>query len=83
MQERGTEDPRLSTPDVDDGTTGPEDFAIEEPVTEQVESSVLMDRRRLVTYVLTVVVIVAALYFVLPKITETKDALAKLDEANP
>src|SRR4029078_7765547 len=42
-----------------------------------------MDRRRLVTYVLTVVVIVAALYFVLPKITETKDALTQLEEANP
>jgi uncharacterized protein (TIRG00374 family) len=83
MQERGTEDPRLTAADVHGGSTGPEDFAIEEPVTEQVESSVLMDRRRLVTYVLTVVVIVAALYFVLPKITETKDALAKLDEANP
>jgi uncharacterized protein (TIRG00374 family) len=81
MQERGTEDPRLTAPDVEGDAT--DDFAIDEPATEQVESSMRMDRRRLVVYVLTVVVIVAALYFVLPKITETKDALAKLDEADP
>jgi uncharacterized protein (TIRG00374 family) len=83
MGERGTEDPRLTARDVDGDSGAAEDFPIEEPATEQVESSMLMDRRRIAVYVLTVVVIVAALYFVLPKITETKDALAKLDEADP
>jgi uncharacterized protein (TIRG00374 family) len=54
-----------------------------EPTTEAVERGFAMDGRRLAIYTLTVLVIIGALYFVLPKITETGDALQRLKDADP
>jgi uncharacterized protein (TIRG00374 family) len=56
---------------------------VDEPTTEAMERGFTMDRRRLALYALTVIVIIAALYFVLPKITETGDALNKIQDADP
>ena len=50
---------------------------------EAVESGFTMDSRRLAVYGLVVLVIIAALYFVLPKITETGSALEKIQDADP
>jgi uncharacterized protein (TIRG00374 family) len=62
---------------------GPLDFDLDGPETEQVEGRMLMGSRRIAIYLLIVVVIVIGLYFVLPKITETGDALDKIGGANP
>ncbi len=56
---------------------------VDEPTTEAVERGFTMDRQRLAIYALTVLVIIGALYFVLPKITETGNALEKIEEADP
>ena len=55
----------------------------EEPVTEEVESRMTFDRRRLITYALVVLVILVALYFVLPKLTGLEDSLRKIEDADP
>jgi uncharacterized protein (TIRG00374 family) len=60
-----------------------EDLQMDEPTTEAVERGFAMDKRRLAVYGLTVLVIIGALYFVLPKITETGDALQRIDDADP
>jgi uncharacterized membrane protein YbhN (UPF0104 family) len=75
---RVTQDPRP----MPDGEP-PLDFEFDEPETEQVEGGMLMGRRRIAVYALTVLLIVVGLYFVLPKITETRDALDTIGEANP
>jgi uncharacterized protein (TIRG00374 family) len=54
-----------------------------EPVTEEVESRMLFDRRRLITYALVVAVILVALYFVLPELTGLEDSLRKIEDADP
>jgi uncharacterized protein (TIRG00374 family) len=53
------------------------------PDTEAVETGFGMGRRRIIVYALVVLVIIVALYFVLPKITETGDALDKIGDADP
>jgi uncharacterized protein (TIRG00374 family) len=53
------------------------------PDTEAVESGLAMGSRRIAVYGLVVLVIVVALYFVLPKITETGDALERIQDADP
>jgi uncharacterized protein (TIRG00374 family) len=60
-----------------------EDLQMDEPTTEAVERGFAMDKRRLAVYGLTVLVIIGALYFVLPKITETGDALQRINDADP
>ena len=40
-------------------------------------------RRRLITYAVIVVVILVALYFVLPKLTGLEDSLRKIEDADP
>src|SRR4051812_1520809 len=59
------------------------ELGIEDPTTEAMDSGFAMDRRRLSVYALVVLVIIAALYFVLPKITETGSALEKIKDADP
>ena len=58
-------------------------LGIDEPTTEAVERGFAMGGRRLALYGLTVLVIIGALYFVLPKITETGDALQRIQDADP
>ncbi len=58
-----------------------DELGIDEPTTEAVERGMTMDRARLAAYALTVLLIIAALYFVLPKITQTGDALDKIKDA--
>jgi putative heme transporter len=53
------------------------------PDTEAVESGFAMGRQRTAVYALVVLVIIVALYFVLPKITEAGDALDKIGDADP
>jgi uncharacterized protein (TIRG00374 family) len=60
-----------------------EDLQMDGPTTEAVERGFAMDKRRLAVYGLTVLVIIGALYFVLPKITETGDALGRIKDADP
>jgi putative heme transporter len=60
-----------------------DELEIDEPTTEAVERGFAMDGRRLAVYGLTVLVIIGALYFVLPKITETGNALDKIQNADP
>jgi uncharacterized protein (TIRG00374 family) len=60
-----------------------EELELEQSADEAVESGFSMDRRRLAVYALVVLVIIAALYFVLPKITETGSALEKINDADP
>jgi uncharacterized protein (TIRG00374 family) len=55
----------------------------DEPTTEAIDRGFTMDRRRLAIYTITVLVIIAALYFVLPKITATGNALEKIEDADP
>jgi uncharacterized protein (TIRG00374 family) len=64
-------------------TADAEDLQMDEPTTEAVERGFAMDKRRLAVYGLTVLVIIGALYFVLPKITETGDALQRIKDADP
>jgi uncharacterized protein (TIRG00374 family) len=60
-----------------------DELPIEEPSTEAVERGFTMDARRLAVYTLTVLLVIGALYFVLPKITETGDALQRIQDADP
>jgi uncharacterized protein (TIRG00374 family) len=54
-----------------------------EPITEEIESRDLFGRRRLITYAVIVVVILVALYLVLPKLTGLEDSLRKIEDADP
>jgi uncharacterized protein (TIRG00374 family) len=77
----GREETRVVTEppeDADDGAMG-----LDEPTTEAMETGFTMEGRRLAGYALAVLVIIAALYFVLPKITETGSALEKISDADP
>jgi uncharacterized protein (TIRG00374 family) len=76
------EDTRV-TPAGESLSSDTDELDIVEPTTEQVERGFAMDHRRLAVYGLTVLVIIGALYFVLPKITETRNALDKIEEADP
>jgi uncharacterized protein (TIRG00374 family) len=60
-----------------------EALGIHEPTTEAMESGFAMDRRRLAVYAFVVLVIIAAVYFVLPKVTETRNTLGKIKDADP
>jgi uncharacterized protein (TIRG00374 family) len=53
------------------------------PDTEAVETGLGMGGRRIAAYGLVVLVIIVALYFVLPKVTEAGDALDKIGDADP
>ena len=55
----------------------------DEPVTEEVESRMLFNGRRLLAYMLVVLVILVALYFVLPELTGLEDSLRKIEDADP
>jgi uncharacterized protein (TIRG00374 family) len=55
----------------------------DEPVTEDVETSMAFDRSRLITYALIVLVILVALYFVLPELTGLEDSLRRIEDADP
>jgi uncharacterized protein (TIRG00374 family) len=57
--------------------------SVDEPTTEAMDRGFTMDARRLAIYAITVLVIIAALYFVLPKITETSNALERIQDADP
>jgi uncharacterized protein (TIRG00374 family) len=60
-----------------------EESPFEEPVTEEVESRMRFDPSRLVTYALVVLVILVALYFVLPELTGLEDSLRRIEDADP
>jgi uncharacterized protein (TIRG00374 family) len=80
------DDPRAarSAPPQDmDPDQSPNGGAFEEPVTEEVESRMTFDRGRLITYTLVVLVILVALYFVLPELTGLEDSLHKIEDADP
>jgi uncharacterized protein (TIRG00374 family) len=84
------EDPRVVTgtppPDPEPLTTraSPDaDDLPEEFDTSEMDSGMRMDARRIALYVVVVIAIVVALYFVLPKITGLEDALATAGEADP
>ena len=62
---------------------GPEDERFEEPVTAEVESRMLLNRKRLATYAIVVAVILVALYFVLPELAGLEDSLRKIEDADP
>ena len=55
----------------------------QDPPTEEVDSRMLLDRRRLITYALVVAVILVALYFVLPELAGLEDSLRKIEDADP
>jgi uncharacterized protein (TIRG00374 family) len=57
--------------------------AMEEPRTEEVERGMVMGGRRLLIYGLVVVVILVALYLVLPKLAGLEDSLRKIEDADP
>ena len=57
--------------------------AMEEPRTEEVEREMLLGGRRLLVYGLVVVVILVALYLVLPKLAGLEDSLRKIEDADP
>jgi uncharacterized protein (TIRG00374 family) len=83
MPDHRADDPRLAQdpPTTPDGEAL--DFEFDEPATEQIEGGMFMGRRRIAIYALTVLLIVVGLYFVLPKVTETRDAWDTIEEANP
>jgi uncharacterized protein (TIRG00374 family) len=83
MAERAEEQPIVGGPAGAPNGEAPLEPDVAEPVTEQVESGMAMRRNRIVIYTLVIIVIVVAIYFVLPKITETGDALQKIGDANP
>ena len=72
--------PARQDPDAADSTNG---LGYDEPVTEEVESRMVFDRSRLITYALIVLVILVALYFVLPELTGLEDSLRKIEDADP
>jgi uncharacterized protein (TIRG00374 family) len=57
--------------------------SVQEPATEEVESHVLMGGRRLLVYALVVIVILVALYLVLPELAGLEDSLRRIEEADP
>lgn len=57
--------------------------AMEEPRTEEVEREMLLGGRRLLIYGVVVVVILVALYLVLPKLAGLEDSLRKIEDADP
>jgi uncharacterized protein (TIRG00374 family) len=59
------------------------ELEVDEPTTEALERGFAMDRRRIAVYTLTVLVVIAAIYFVLPEIAEAGDALEKVEDADP
>ena len=63
--------------------TTDESHLVDEPTTEAMDRGFTMDRQRLAIYTITVLVIIAALYFVLPKITATSNALERIEDADP
>jgi uncharacterized protein (TIRG00374 family) len=54
-----------------------------EPDTQAMEAGLAMGTRRIAVYALVVLVVILAIYFVLPKITETGDALNRIKDADP
>ena len=66
----------------DGGEQGPVDH-LQEPVTEEVESEMLFGGRRLLVYALVVLVILVALYFVLPELAGLEDSLRRIEDADP
>jgi uncharacterized protein (TIRG00374 family) len=57
--------------------------AFEEGSTEEVERQMLLGGRRLLVYGLVVVVILVALYLVLPELAGLEDSLRKIEDADP
>jgi uncharacterized protein (TIRG00374 family) len=68
---------------VSDGHVEEDALGIHDPTTEAMETGFAMGRRRLAVYALVVLLIIAAIYFVLPKVTETGNALDKIKDADP
>lgn len=81
----GEADRRDRLPDgvrLDEPNGAPADV-VEEPVTEEVESQMLLGGRRLLVYALVVLVILVALYLVLPKVAGLEDSLRRIEDADP
>jgi uncharacterized protein (TIRG00374 family) len=57
--------------------------AIGDPATEEVEGQMRLGGRRLLVYGLVVLLILVALYFVLPELTGLEDSLRKIEDADP
>ena len=57
--------------------------AMEEPRTEEVEREMVLGGRRLLVYGLVVVIILVALYLVLPELAGLEDSLRKIEDADP
>jgi uncharacterized protein (TIRG00374 family) len=55
----------------------------DEPVTEEVETRMLLGGRRMLAYGLVVLVILVALYLVLPELAGLDDALRRIEDADP
>jgi uncharacterized protein (TIRG00374 family) len=68
----------VSAPDREPATAAPR-----EPPTEEVEREMKLGGRRLLVYGLVVVVILVALYFVLPELAGLEDSLRKIEDADP
>ena len=62
---------------------GPEDGQFEGPESDDVESRMLFNRKRLATSAIVVAVILVALYFVLPELAGLEDSLRKIEDADP
>jgi uncharacterized protein (TIRG00374 family) len=56
---------------------------VHEPATEEVERQMLMGGRRMLAYGLVVLVILVALYFVLPELAGLEDSLRRIEDADP
>ncbi len=65
------------------GAAVAEDFETEDLATEEMDSGMRLNPKRIAIYVVVVVAIVVALYFVLPKIAGLEDALAVAEDADP
>ena len=76
-------DTRPRAPETEPPEVEPNGHHYDEPVTEEVESRMLFDRRRLITYALVVAAILVALYFVLPELTGLEDSLRRIEDADP
>jgi uncharacterized protein (TIRG00374 family) len=81
MRDNHEETCSASVPESPPDENGELEFVEGDP--EAVESSLAMGKRRIAVYALVVLVIIGAVYFVLPKITETGDALNRIEEADP
>ena len=69
----------MSAPDREPGVVE----AMQERPTEEVEREMMLGGRRLLVYGLVVVVILVALYFVLPELAGLEDSLRKIEDADP